>query len=530
MFRRGSQPAASRRRPSCRDHRSSLQLESLEARQLLAADVDVAGLLFRGDLVQDGQRWVVSSGAVDVGFKPTGSEAFRPLFTVTGGTAVDTIDTSVSFSGQGTISGRPFFDSSSMQPLALDIESLLGGGHFVAGSPFAWGGGIRGSTLKLVNPGGGDTSDTRIELSGAGTFSFGSATNGTTSPLALTDLVASLAPTGDGSATATASGVLYAAGSSWTLGGSSLSAKLTSWTATAAVAGSASVTIDGDPFTATFTGDGLQVTQSAFAGLTATLDGTFTPGGASVAGNAWTTTWASGSIGITGSGTLDFGAENTADLPGDIVAELGSRHAGTQLDVNLDNDIQYRYTGWKLYAVPGGTHPGANYLESVIRSVTGDTLLKSPNELASTSPVLDGVASDQGSDARNDLFDNRNALGGGGNDLFRYSVAGSYTADGGAGNDVYVIKNYGISLTIDGATQSGHDMLLIDVDRSTIQTSYLDANADGVIDRAVFTISSQDATMSSSITVEGWNQFKLSSIARVDKPDDNKWNVTYLQV
>lgn len=92
-------------------------------------------------------------------------------------------------------------------------------------------------------------------------------------------------------------------------------------------------------------------------------------------------------------------------LPGDIVAQLGSRHAGTQLDVNLDNDIQYRYTGALLYTVPGGTHGSGNYRESVIRSITGDTLLKSPNELKSKSPMLVQTGSDQGSDTRNDLFD-----------------------------------------------------------------------------------------------------------------------------
>ncbi|MFM8932981.1 MAG: DUF4214 domain-containing protein, partial [Gemmataceae bacterium] len=90
-------------------------------------------------------------------------------------------------------------------------------------------------------------------------------------------------------------------------------------------------------------------------------------------------------------------------LPGDIVAQLGSRHAGTQLDVNLDNDIQYRYTGALLYAVPGGTHGSGNYRESVIRSISGDTLLKSPNELQSKSPMLARTAADLGSDTRNDL-------------------------------------------------------------------------------------------------------------------------------
>lgn len=324
MFRRSDSTLGGGRGQRRRGRPASLQLESLEARQLFAADVDVAGLLFRGDLFQEGQRWVAPSGTVDVGFRPTGSEAFRPLFTVTGGTTIDVADTSVSFAGQGTVSGQPFFTANGAVPLALDIESLLGSGQFVAGSPFAWGGGIRGSTLKLTNPGGGDTSDTRIELSGAGIFSFGSGADGTSSPFALADLVASLAPTGDGTATATASGVFIAAGSSWTLGGNALSATLASWTATAGVAGTASVTIDGDPFTAAFTGDGLQVSQGAIAGLTATLDGAFTPGGASLAGNAWTATWSPGSLGITGSGTLAFGTEISGTTAATLPAVTGA--------------------------------------------------------------------------------------------------------------------------------------------------------------------------------------------------------------
>lgn len=324
MFRRGNCPPAGSRRPRRRGQRSPLRLESLEARQLLAADVDVAGLLFRGDLVQDGQRWVAASGAVDVGFKPAASEAFRPLFTVSGGTTVDTVDTSVSFTGQGSVSGRPFFSASQLQPIALDVESLIGAGQFVAGSPFAWGGGLQASTLKLVNPGGGDTSDSRIEFAGAGTFSFGDAANGSRSPLALSDLQASLAPTGDGSATAKAAGEFYAAGTSWMIAGNDFSATLVSGVSSASIAGAASVTIDGDAFAATFSGQGLQVGQSAISGLTATLDGSFTPGGAKLAGSSWNATWSSGTLDVTGSGTLEFGTANTGTTANALPAITGA--------------------------------------------------------------------------------------------------------------------------------------------------------------------------------------------------------------
>ena len=219
-------------------------------------------------------------------------------------------------------------------------------------------------------------------------------------------------------------------------------------------------------------------------------------------------------------------------LPGDIVAAIGSRHAGTQLDVNLDNDIQWRYTTWLTYAIPGGTHGMGNYRESAIRSVTGDRLLKSPNEMGSTSPVLPRTSSDQGTDARNDSFANQNGRGGGGNDCFVYSDnsrnSGVYTADGGRGDDVYVIESYGISLTIDGAAQSGHDTLIIDLNQATVQASYIDTNSDGIMDRAAFRIVSPDGKQSSTVTVSGWDRYTFSTMARVEKPNDAKWSLSYL--
>ena len=219
-------------------------------------------------------------------------------------------------------------------------------------------------------------------------------------------------------------------------------------------------------------------------------------------------------------------------LPGDIVAELGSRQAGTQLDVNLDNDIQYRYTGFLLYAVPGGTHGSNNYRESAIRSVTGDTLLKSPNKLNSASPMLPKTTGNQGTDARNDLFENLDAHGLGGNDVFWYSIPGkqgqAYTADGGTGDDLFVIKDYGVSVKMDGASQSGHDTLLVSLNNSKLEASYQDTDTDGVADLAVFRIVSPEGQRFSTVTVEGWNKFQLASIARVEKRDDTKWDLTYI--
>jgi len=169
MFRRGSQHATGRRRASRREHRSSLRLESLEARQLLAADIDVAGLLFRGDLVRDGERWVATSGAVDVGFKPTGAEAFRPLVTLTGDIAVDAFTAAFDFRGTAAAilsnGSLPLWSQATVA--SYSINDLLGGGATIAGTAFAVDGFFfTASSLRFENPNGGSTSDARLATQG----------------------------------------------------------------------------------------------------------------------------------------------------------------------------------------------------------------------------------------------------------------------------------------------------------------------------------------------------------------------------
>jgi hypothetical protein len=169
LFRRGPQHATGRRPASRRKHRATLKLESLEARQLLAADVDVAGLLFRGDLVQDGERWVAASGSVDVGFKPTGSEAFRPLVTLTGDVAVDLSNSTLGFKGTAAAiqnaGSLPLWSSATVA--SYSIADLLGGGATIAGTSFAVDGfSYTASSLRFENPNGGSTSDARLATQG----------------------------------------------------------------------------------------------------------------------------------------------------------------------------------------------------------------------------------------------------------------------------------------------------------------------------------------------------------------------------
>lgn len=222
-----------------------------------------------------------------------------------------------------------------------------------------------------------------------------------------------------------------------------------------------------------------------------------------------------------GSKVFQFAHQNSSwYLPGDIVAQLGSRQPGNPLDINLDNDIHRSYTGVLEQFVPGATHPMATYQESVIRLVTGNTVLKSDNSLRATSPLLPETRSDAGSVTSNDYFLNRNAQGFAGNDVFIYSLPGVYAADGGLGNDIYAIKDYGISLSIDGASQSGRDALIFDL-AGNKNVVFEDVDLDGVTDKATFSIG-KDA-FKSSVTITNWDRWQLSDLFQVGKPGGGRW-------
>lgn len=228
------------------------------------------------------------------------------------------------------------------------------------------------------------------------------------------------------------------------------------------------------------------------------------------------------------SSAFQFGHKNSSwYYPGDIVAQLGSRQPGNVLDINLDNTIHRSYTGLLSQFSPAGTHSMDIYQESIIRLITGNTILKSTNPLNSTSPQLPETTSNSGSNTANDRFVNRNASGLGGNDLFIYHQANTYTADGGADNDIYSIGSYGISLSIDGAQQlaqagGGLDTLVFDLSGER-SIDYYDLNSDNVNDKAVFSI--RNGGLTSSVTITNWNQWQLNNIFQVSKPAEGRWSL-----
>jgi hypothetical protein len=236
----------------------------------------------------------------------------------------------------------------------------------------------------------------------------------------------------------------------------------------------------------------------------------------------------SGVAGITlGTRVFQFEHANTSWLPpypGDIVAQIGSRDPGTVLQINLDNSIHTAYTGLVARFVPGATHFMDRYRESITRLVTDNPLIKSPNDLSGSSPQVPKTDPGQGSDTRNDFFVNTSDDGGAGNDLFVFSTAGSYSANGRGGSDAYSISSYDVALLIDGANQSGRDTVVFDL-AGTPGVSYSRSAPDlQRNDIAVFSVTGSNGR-SSSVTVRGWDKWQISDVLQVIKPADGRWTL-----
>ncbi|MFM9032749.1 MAG: Calx-beta domain-containing protein [Mycobacterium sp.] len=211
--------------------------------------------------------------------------------------------------------------------------------------------------------------------------------------------------------------------------------------------------------------------------------------------------------------------------PGDIVAQIGSRDPGTVLNINIDNSIHQAYTSWLLRYVPGGTHSMTLYRESVLRLISNSPLLKNPNELAASTPQLTPTAAGQGSDGRNDYFVNLSDSGKAGNDVFAYSRAGSYSADGGDGTDTYSVNSYNVALTIDGSMQSGRDSLVFNI-AGTPGAQYSNSGSGPRNDTAVFSVTGADGK-SSSVTVTHWDQWQINDVFQVISPADGQWSLNH---
>jgi hypothetical protein len=216
-------------------------------------------------------------------------------------------------------------------------------------------------------------------------------------------------------------------------------------------------------------------------------------------------------------------------LPADIVAKIGSEDAGTVLDANLTNDMQWGYTGALLYLIPGGTHGMGNYEETVARLISDSPVLKDSDPYAATSPLMAYSSTPTGSDAANDHFLNQaNALGKNGNDLFVYTTRANYLANGGLGDDTYVIANYGIDLTFDSSLDgvlSGLDVLIFDL-AGTIARSVDSYDGIGAANDVRYTISNGSANTASFTLLNQGTGRLLDQVIQINEDPNVNWTIS----
>lgn len=86
--------------------RRHLNVDLLENREMLAVNVVVGDLLFRGDLVADAEIYRANSRPIQVGYNPTQGELFRPLVTMTGDVTIDLLNEHFGFSGTASFPGQ----------------------------------------------------------------------------------------------------------------------------------------------------------------------------------------------------------------------------------------------------------------------------------------------------------------------------------------------------------------------------------------------------------------------------------------
>ncbi len=216
-------------------------------------------------------------------------------------------------------------------------------------------------------------------------------------------------------------------------------------------------------------------------------------------------------------------------LPADIVAKIGSEDAGTVLDANLTNDMQWAYAGALLYLIPGGTHGMGNYEETVARLISDSPVLKTSDSFAATSPLMAYSSTPTGSDAANDHFLNQaNAIGKNGNDLFVYTTRANYSANGGLGDDTYVISNYGIDLIFDSSLDnvlSGLDVLIFDL-AGTIARSVGSYDGIGGANDVRYTINNGNANTASFTLLNQGTGRLLDQVIQINEDPNVNWTIS----
>ena len=146
------------------------QLERLERRDLPAQAVLGSLLLDSSSLVLNGSTYT-ASGPVDIGYNPTGSESYVPLTIWNGNMSFTSGGSSFDFSG--TIQGIEQSSNVSIAQInsnqTFSVSSLAGSGVSISGgnSITIMGADFTSSLIALVDPSGGDTTNSYVSLQGS---------------------------------------------------------------------------------------------------------------------------------------------------------------------------------------------------------------------------------------------------------------------------------------------------------------------------------------------------------------------------
>ncbi|MFM8932982.1 MAG: hypothetical protein ACKOS8_14035 [Gemmataceae bacterium] len=319
-----------------------LNIEQMEAR-ITPADVTVASLLFRGDLVADGALWKATGKPIEVGFNPTGTEAFRSLVTLTGDAVIDPVQTLLQFKGTGSFPSSlgqvDFWNATSLS--SFDIQKMVAGGETILPRVFAVAGlDFQPGKLLFENPNGGSTEDARLAAQGSLQFShlpgFSLAVDGSNkvfidpAGVTLTGIAASL------------SSDFKAAGATFT--GTKLVATYSSADQSFSVQGASTIAFGANSAVVKL-GDastpGLVIRNGQLTTFDAALTGTFQVAGAKVGLNALKFSYATSadSISLTGGSSLAFGT-NSAALSLNNNGLVIRSGAIENLDATVDGKLQ----------------------------------------------------------------------------------------------------------------------------------------------------------------------------------------------
>ncbi|MDI1279379.1 DUF4347 domain-containing protein, partial [Methylobacter sp.] len=207
--------------------------------------------------------------------------------------------------------------------------------------------------------------------------------------------------------------------------------------------------------------------------------------------------------------------DSSLDRLSDPVASIGTKDAGTVLDIDLTSVIHDRYN--TLLSLPQ-EHSIDGYLESIARAITGAELVKPDTPLAASSLLL--PSSSTGMSGNDSILAGSTGSGGAGNDIL-IAQTSTTSMNGGTGQDAYVIRDYGVNVTLSGPVNEKLDTLYFNI------LGQVSAYEQG--ENLVITISSPSGQ--SSVTVTGWysasNNYQLSEITKIRPIDQGPWNLEH---